>query len=231
MTALFIGGTDTGVGKTTVTVRLIEALRARGQSVAPYKPVETGCDIAADGALLPADARMLLAAAGGAITLDAVNTYAYRPPVTPLVAAREVGETIELERIRGAYDLLRAAHDVVLVEGCGGLLSPIGPGLDSLGLARALGLPLLLVARATLGTISQTLLAARVARAEGVPLLGVVLSRTSPEPPGPDDASNATVIEEVGGVRVFGVLEFGDEAESPTVVQVLDALGVARATP
>lgn len=230
MTALFIGGTDTGVGKTTVAVRLIEALRAHDRTVAPYKPVETGCEIAADGALLPADARALLAATGGALALEDVNSYAYRPPVTPLVAAREVGETIELERIRAAYDLLRASHDDVVVEGCGGLLSPIGPGLDSLALARALALPLLLVARATLGTISQTLLAARAARAEGVPLLGVVLSRTTPEPPGPDDASNAAVIEEVGGVRVFGVFEFGDGADSPVVARVVDALGVARAT-
>ena len=195
----FITATDTGVGKTIVTAGLAASLRARGLDVAVFKPVQSGAladDPAGDAALLGADC-----------------VYSFAAPLAPLVAARAEGKTIELEPILARARVLAREHELLLVEGAGGLLVPLAPGLDMADLAAALGLPLIVVARAGLGTVNHTLLTIGAAKARGLTVAGVVLNGASDE----STADNATLIEVGSGTRVL--------ARIPPLADPADAAG------
>ncbi len=168
---VFVTGTDTGVGKTRVSCALAIGLRQRGLDVGVMKPIETGVD--ADG---PQDALALRDASGSQDPLDEICPVALALPAAPAVAARDAGQPIALDRIERAFRRLRARHDCVVAEGAGGLLVPVTEALSMADLARRLGLPLLVVARAALGTINHTLLTLEAAVARGLPVHGVVLS-------------------------------------------------------
>lgn len=189
----FITGTDTGIGKTWVACRLAEALHTRGLRVGVFKPAESG-----DGG----DAAKLKKAAGSLLPLDLVRPYHFKRPLAPAVAAELEGARVSLAALRRCYDQIRRDSDLVLVEGAGGLLVPYAPGLSGAGVAKALGLPLLVVGRAGLGTINHTLLTLEAARRRGLPLLGVVLNGKAPKA----DRSvrgNAEVIGALGNVTVW----------------------------
>ncbi len=195
----FVTATDTAVGKTVVTAGLAAALRARGHDVAVFKPVQSGAladDPAGDAALLGADC-----------------VYAFAAPLAPLVAARAEGRTITLEPIVKRAEELAREHEVLLVEGAGGLLVPLADGLDLADLAVALGLPLVVVARSGLGTVNHTLLTIEAARARGLDLAGVILNGKSDE----STADNAALIEAGSGVRVL--------AQVPLLADPRDAAG------
>jgi dethiobiotin synthetase len=177
----FVTGTDTAVGKTVVTGGLARALRAEGRSVGILKPVQSGAR--ADDP------------AGDAALLAATCVYAFEAPLAPLVAAQVEGATVELEPIVRAAERLAAANDVLLVEGAGGLLVPLADGLLVADVARALALPLVVVARAGLGTVNHVLLTLEAARARGLEVAAVVLN-------GDEDAStpeNPDLIGAFGG--------------------------------
>ena len=170
---LFVAGTDTGVGKTRVACALLRGLRARGLHVAALKPVETGV-----GEAGPLDALALREAAGGESPLADVCPQVFALSAAPSVAARAERRRVDLGRIHAAYARLRVAHDVVVVEGAGGLRVPLDDDLDMAALAGRLEAPVLLVARAALGTLNHTLLSLEALAHEGTGLLGVVISHS-----------------------------------------------------
>ncbi len=195
----FVTATDTAVGKTVVMAGLAASLRARGLDVAVFKPVQSGAladDPTGDAALLGADC-----------------VYSFAAPLAPLVAARAEGETIELEPILAQARKLAGEHEILLVEGAGGLLVPLAPGLDMADLAAALGLPLIVVARAGLGTVNHTLLTIEVARARGLDVAGVVLNGESDE----STAGNAALVEAGSRAPVL--------AQIPWLADLADAAG------
>lgn len=198
---LFITGTDTGVGKSVVAALFIASLRLRGVPVAGMKPAETGC------APEPIDARLLIAATGGDDPLDLACPYRFALPVAPEVAARADGTAIDVEVIRRALDGLARSGRFVVVEGAGGAGTPYAPGLRGIDLAAVLGLPVLLVARATLGTVGQTLVTLAAMREARVTCRGIILNRLPGIAPGPDDPTNAPLIEAHSrGVPVLGTM-------------------------
>jgi len=174
LSAVFVTGTDTGCGKTAVACALARSLRAAGRRVRVLKPIETGCERG-----VPADALALARAAGDDAPLERLCPYRLALPAAPEVAARSVGLAIELAPIEAALARARTDADLVLVEGAGGLLVPITSALDMAGLAARLRLPILVVARAALGTINHTLLTLEAARARDLRVLGVVVSHTT----------------------------------------------------
>lgn len=176
---LFIVGTDTGVGKTFIGGAVAAALGERGWRVGVMKPVESGC-VTVDGALLPADAAHLRAAAGCSAPLSVVCPYALAEPIAPALAAERAGVRIELARIRRCLVQLRAEHEVLLVEAAGGLLTPLTGRLTMRDLGVALGLPVLVVARNVLGAINHTALTVEAARSAGLEVVGVVLNGVEP---------------------------------------------------
>ncbi len=155
---IFITGTDTGVGKTHVTAGLLTELRRRGISAAAFKPIACG----------PGgrhDAKIYAAIMNHEQPLNVINPVYLRHPLAPSVAARIERKRIDLRKILATYRYLAKNYDVVLVEGAGGLLVPIQKNYFVADLAKALKLPVLIVARLGLGTINHTLLTVREARA------------------------------------------------------------------
>ncbi|HJX55167.1 MAG TPA: dethiobiotin synthase [Polyangia bacterium] len=199
---IFLIGTDTGVGKTTVGVGLLALARARGLTPVPFKPVETGA--APD----PEDALRLRSAAGHhTLPLDIVCPFPFSPPVAPALAAEQASSRLTLDGIISAARRAAAHGDFLLVESAGGVLSPYSEDLTTADLAAALGLPLLLVARNALGTINHTALAIAELRRRHLPLTGVLFVDTTAVAT-PDRAHNPRLVRALTGVRVLGTLPF-----------------------
>jgi len=221
---LFITGTDTGVGKTLVGCAIAERLRHRGVDVGVMKPIETG--VAQPQG--PLDAIALMESAGVDDPLDLVCPVQLALPAAPDVAAEAEGRSIDLGIVRSAFDALRLRHELVLVEGAGGLLVPIANGFTMADLARDLGLPLLVVARGRLGTVNHTLLTIEVAAGRGLPIAGVVISH-GPIPLSHADVANLATLRRLLGDGLVGELPVLDAAASPPASAIdLDRL-LARA--
>lgn len=206
---LFVTGTDTGVGKTIVACAIAERLQAQGVDVGVMKPIETGV-----GFQGPLDAIALVESAHTDDPLDLVCPVRLALPAAPDVAAQAEGRRVELAAVRHAFAALRARHDVLIVEGAGGLLVPIAEGFAMADLARELALPLLVVARGRLGTVNHTLLTVEVAAARGLPLAGVVISH-GPTPLSLPDTANLATLRRLLGDALVGEVPPLDVAESP----------------
>jgi dethiobiotin synthetase len=195
----FITGTDTGVGKTFVTAALARCGRGLGQTVFAFKPIETGCR-EIDGELVGEDQTILCDAAGGWQTGRLLGLYRFRMPVAPLVAASDIGERIDIADIVSIVREGASRADLTLVEGAGGWRVPITEQTRMSELARDLGLPVIVVARASLGTINHTALTVEAVERDGCRLAAIVMSQR------PDDdpelaASNVEQIEQWTGRR------------------------------
>jgi len=216
---LFLTATDTGVGKTEVACGIVRGHRARGLDVGAMKPAQSGHEPGE-----PSDAERLRAAAGGGDPVELVCPYSFGPPLAPAVAARLAGEAVSLARILEAARALAARHAALVVEGAGGLLTPLTDRETFADLAVALGLPVLVVARTGLGTVNHTALTCEALRARGLAVHGVVLDRTAR---GGDasEAYNAAEIERLTGARVLAKLPFEPD---PTVRERIFAEELSR---
>jgi dethiobiotin synthetase len=172
---LFVTGTDTGVGKTEVTCALLEEARARGVDAVGMKPAQSG----AAGAE-PSDAERIREACGNVEPLEVICPYTFEAPLAPAVAARLSGVEISIERILEAASALAGRHAAVLLEGAGGLLAPLAGESTNADLAARLGMPVLVVARAGLGTVNHTALTVEAILRRGLALAGIVLDRSGP---------------------------------------------------
>lgn len=203
MRSILVTGTDTGVGKTIVAAGIAAALRRRGVDVGVMKPVATGA-VRRGGRLVAEDAELLRRAAGVDDPLELINPVCLEPPLAPSVAARIAKRPIDLGRIVKAYRELSRRHACVVVEGVGGILVPLKPRYTVGHLAKRLGLPLLVVARPTLGTINHTALTVRAAAGFGLRVVGIVINHAVRVPRDLAVRTNPRAIEEETGVAVLG---------------------------
>jgi dethiobiotin synthetase len=164
--SLFITGTDTGVGKTYLTLQLLRLLRARGLRCAGFKPICCGDR---------RDAELLLAASSEGLTIDEINPLWLRTPLAPFAASLIEHVEIDTNRLLDAFEKLTTRCDCVLVEGVGGWLVPITQNYFVSDLAGAMKLPVLVVAQNRLGCLNHTLLTLRNIEAAGARCSGVVL--------------------------------------------------------
>ena len=179
MRGLFVTGTDTSVGKSVVAASLLHVFARAGLRTVGMKPVASG-SVATAAGLRNADALRLQAAANVARPYELVNPYAFAPPIAPHIAAQEVGVKIELPRILSAFDHLCAGADAVVVEGVGGWQVLLSDKFGVPELARALGLPVVLVVGLRLGCLNHALLSARAIEADGLRLAGWVANSIDP---------------------------------------------------
>ena len=205
MPGVFIIGTDTEIGKTVVAAGLAGTLKLEGVNVGVMKPVATG-GVRRNGKLISSDALFMSAAVDLPVEPELVNPYSYEVPAAPLVAARG-HEPVNLEVIRERFDTLCERHEVVVVEGVGGLMVPLSENLMVSDLVRALNLPVLVVARAGLGTINHSLLTIRCARADGLDVIGFVMNR--PGSAGLVERTNPAIVSKYGDALCFGLVEEG----------------------
>jgi dethiobiotin synthetase len=159
---IFITGTDTGVGKTFVTAALVRALRKAGVHAGAVKPFATGSRD---------DARVLRAAMDGELTLEEINPIFFRRPLAPMVAARLEGKCVPLR-----VQLPVKRFELLLVEGIGGWLVPLTARVTVADWVARRGWPIIIVARAGLGTLNHTLLTLEAARQRGVKIAAVILN-------------------------------------------------------
>ncbi|MGA9520074.1 MAG: dethiobiotin synthase [Myxococcaceae bacterium] len=198
---IFVTGTDTGVGKTEVSAALLSLLADAGLHPAPMKPYESGC---ADRRQ-PADALTLRAAARSSDPLEDICPHRFRAPLAPGIAARRQHAVPSIDRTLQAFR--RFDRRSLVVEGAGGLLVPIDPERDVIDLIALLRLPVLLVARAGLGTLNHSGLALEALRRRRIKVRAVVLVRSSSQPD-PSVRDNPALIAERHGVAVLGPVPF-----------------------
>jgi dethiobiotin synthetase len=206
---IFVSGTDTGVGKTVVACALVRAMIRRGLDVGVMKPIETG--VGAEG---PLDAQALRSAAAATEPLEEICPQTFALPAAPTVAAASEGRAVEMKPIRETFARLRARHEWLVVEGAGGLLVPAARDLSMADLSRELGLPLLIVGRAALGTINHTLLTLEAAEARSLPVAGVVISHSGGRLSAAD-AANLEALRDALGAILVGEIPPLREGQTP----------------
>jgi len=182
---LFVTATDTDVGKTAVAVAIVRHLRSMGRRVGVYKPTASGGD---------GDARALWEAADRPGRLEDVCPQVFSTPIAPHRAARVEGRFVDEALLRRGIDPWLVATDLVVVEGAGGLFSPLGDRTDNAALACDLGMPVVVVDAARLGAVGRTRAVVQAARAEGLVVAAVVLSQVSAPEGTADDPQTAAGI-------------------------------------
>ena len=143
---IVITGTDTGVGKTLLTALLASHLHASGRGVGALKPI---CSGGRD------DAQAICRALGNALTLDEINPWHFRAPLAPLLSARKEKRRVDLRELVSRVHAVARRYEITLVEGAGGLLSPLGEGFSTRELIGALGAEVIVVARNQLGVVNH----------------------------------------------------------------------------
>lgn len=219
--ALLVTGTDMGVGKTFVAAGLARLLRDRGIDVGVMKPIELGW-AHSNGDWSP-DAELLREASGASDPLEDVVPYAFEDIVAPQVAADRLHQPVEPEVMKAALDRLRSRHQIVIVEGAGGLAVPLDDGYDLASFAEDSSLPILVVSRAHVGTLNHTFLTVHYAKSRGLEVTGIVANRLDRTLNDPSAPSNAKMMERMCGVPVLGVVPFKPEFD--TLEDVVETCG------
>ena len=198
--SFLITGTDTGIGKTTVASALAAALRRRGCDVGVVKPVETGCALDANGSRIAADALQLRWAADRNDGLDRVCPWRFLAPLTPSLAAEREQVRLELWAVVEAVRTVIDSCELALVEGAGGLLSPLTATATFADVAQACDLRLLVVVGNRLGAINHARLTLDWARAHALDVAGYIVNNVQ-DPAQADLAmqTNAAVLRELLG--------------------------------
>ena len=189
----FITGTDTDVGKTVVTLGLMQYFQQQGLQVVAMKPVAAGCETTPDG-LRNDDAVQLMHQSSVPLDYDQVNPYAFEPAIAPHIAAAQRGVRIEPEKIQQVYAALTDQADCVLVEGAGGWLVPVDGQRTMADLAVQLDLDIILVVGIRLGCLNHALLTAAAIEASGLKFAGWVANCLPPPQAGAADENINSLI-------------------------------------
>lgn len=202
----FVTGTDTGVGKTTVSCALLRTFAAQGKKAVGMKPVVAGSENSRWY-----DVEQLIAASNIRADREYVNPYAFHPPISPHIAALQAGIEIDLAMIQHAYQSLSSQADIVIVEGAGGFLVPLNARKTGADLARALNLPVILVVGMRLGCLNHALLTAQAIHVCGLPFAGWVANCIDPQMQVPQE--NIATLEQQLDSPLLGVIPFDLEMD------------------
>ncbi len=214
MQSFFITGTDTEVGKTYFTARLMHTLAQNEVKVAGYKPVAAGCEVINDE-LVNEDALAIYEACNVPVTLQQVNPVALIPPIAPHIAANKAGITLELQQLIDGYWCLASFQpDVLLMEGAGGWQLPLGNNLWMPDVVKQLQLPVIMVVGMRLGCLNHALLTAQAIRQTGLPLHGWVANQLSQQPM-PYYAENLATLREALPEPLLAELPFEADYTKP----------------
>jgi len=220
---LFVVGTDTGVGKTVISAGIARELTREGRAVGVLKPAATGASRVSSGWKCD-DAEQLIAAVGGGVPLERVAPLIFEEPLAPSVAARRQGTPLLWEHLVESVDQALAwwaeRAELMIVEGVGGLLSPLAERVTVADLAVRLDYPLVLVARKGLGTLNHTLLSVEAALHRGLRIAAVVLNQAEPAEGSLAEATNADELARLlEGTGPVVTVEF---AEDPSLIAIVE---------
>ena len=213
----FITGTDTGVGKTTVSCALLHTFAAQGHKAVGMKPVAAG----SENGQWP-DVELLHAASNVNVTRRQINPYAFDLPIAPHIAAQQAGMEIDLTVIHRAYQELSVTADIVIIEGAGGFLVPLNPRQTSVDLAQTLNLPVILVVGMRLGCLNHALLTAQAIKTAGLPLAGWVANGIDPQMQALQE--NIATLEQRLEGPLLGIVPFNEVMDFGKSARFLDAV-------
>ncbi|MBE0504588.1 MAG: dethiobiotin synthase [Desulfuromonadales bacterium] len=224
---IFVTGTDTGVGKTMVSAALAHYLTERGLKVGVMKPAESGI---CDPSRLGGDGELLRWAANSSDNIEDISPYRLRAPLSPAQAAEKEKIFIDFSRLVTTAQSLGQRHDFLIIEGAGGLMTPLSGGLLMADLAREIGLPLLVVTTARLGTLNQTLLTIFAAQQMGIPVAGYIINRMPAQPDEAEETAPHT-LSSLASAAILGVLPEVDGPDRDKVLTLSAALKTLPSLP
>jgi dethiobiotin synthetase len=216
---IFFTGTDTSVGKTYIVAAVARTLRAQGRPVCVSKPVASGARLVS-GRLLSDDTIALAEASGQSEELDRVTPFVFEEPLAPSVAARRQRRRLTVEDLVGAVDRARVPGVPLLVEGIGGLLCPLTDRDTVADLAAALRMPIVIVARRSLGTLNHTLLTIEAAQSRSLDIAGLIINEDVPA----TDLAAETNVAEIRRRTDVPVLAVVPNTPEPGVPRALTAV-------
>lgn len=209
---LFVTGTGTDIGKTYVTALLVKKLRQSGKEAGYYKAAVSGAEKAADGWLLPGDALYVNEIAGIGETTENLVSYVYYDAVSPHLAARIAQRPMDFDRVERDFQRALSRYEYLTMEGSGGIICPLrwdeGGHVVLDDLIKRLGLGVLVIADAGLGTINTAVLTIEHLRQQSIPIRGVILNHYHEG--NEMETDNRLMIEALTGVPVLAVVEDGD---------------------
>lgn len=228
----FVTGTDTGVGKTVITVALLKLMKTFGLKACGMKPVESGC-VREHEELIPSDGIFIKTAGELEEPLGTISPSRFEHPLAPLAASQIEDRPIDLEKIQTAYAHLSSQYDAVIVEGIGGLLVPVTENYSVLDLAKDFGLPVIVVSRTGLGTLNHTMLTVNYAMKEGLEVAGIILNESLPPENTLAEKTNVDILMKISPVPLFGVFPYLKKLDVLTIEQAaekhLDTKALRRA--
>ena len=178
---VFISGTNTEVGKTFITLNIIKLLESRGKIVNPYKPIETGCKRRST-ILIPKDSTIFYNAIKKRISLDQINPYRFLEPISPATAIKRARKKIYISDYNRKLQKLPNA-DITLIEGAGGLCSPLASDGFNIDLIKKINAPTILVAKDEIGVINNVILSINMLKKYRIKILAIVLNKKVSEQP------------------------------------------------
>jgi dethiobiotin synthetase len=218
MNGFFITGTDTGVGKTVVTACLATLFKNHGVGV--MKPIETGVDPKCSSAA-NSDAKLLMEVSGTTDAEEEVCPYRLKVPASPYQASQIAGTPIQPATILEQFKILQSRHNMMLVEGIGGLLVPITARYNVADLALEIGLPLIIVSRIRLGSLNHTLLTINAARQHGLKIKGIILNKQESGDLDEVEKQQKTLIEELSDTPILGTCLYIEDVSVKNLQQNL----------
>jgi adenosylmethionine-8-amino-7-oxononanoate aminotransferase len=201
---IFVTATDTEVGKTVIAAGIAGCLKKQGVDVGVMKPIQSGA-LKRDNKLISPDAEFLIKASGINDERKLVTPFCFEPALSPNIASRLDRKKIDINKILSCFDILIRRHDFVIVEGIGGILVPIRDNYFVIDLIKDLGLPIIIVSPAALGTINHTLLTVQAARDRGIEVFGVIINNY-PDKAGICERTNPQIISKISGIPIIGLM-------------------------
>ncbi len=203
----FVTGIDTNIGKTFASLLLLLAFRQKRLNAGYMKPVETGVDINEDGSKNYIDGNYIKNIAGLEADPRVITPCAFKAPLSPYAAARFEGKTLCIKDIIFAFYELNKIYEYIIVEGAGGMLVPLKRGHFIIDIAKYIGASVILVTKAGLGMINQTLLNIEYAKCHDIKISGIIINNASDEI---DESvsSNKETLSEFTRVPILGDIPY-----------------------
>ncbi len=205
MKSYFITGTDTGVGKTTVTAALSASMKKLGVDVGVMKPVATG--IPQKSGFKSHDVSVLCQACGVDDTEDLVNPVFMSLPASPYDVSKILEIKFDKEIIFEKFEKLKTKHEMLLVEGIGGIMTPLSRDYFVADLIKAMDLETIIITRSTLGTLNHTLMTVKTCHDYKIPIKGIIVNNYD-EKGGTAEKNSPSTIYEITNIPILGILPF-----------------------
>lgn len=205
--AVFITATGTDVGKTYISALIVKKMRELGYNCGYFKPALSGAEII-DGKIIPGDCNYVLKQAGIETSTENYVSYVFKTAVSPHLASEIENNPIKIEKIKSDFARIKKEFDYIVVEGAGGIVCPFNLGKEKLMLPdviKTLGLDIVIVASASLGTINSTVLTAEYAKNNGIKVRGIILNNYDENDLMQKD--NKIQVEALTGIKVIAAVK------------------------